>query len=264
MKGSIPISHAGRWLLNRRDFLRLGGTGLGGVALATLLAEQGLLAGDKSPLIPDWSPEHPTAPRPSHFPAKAKNVLVIFCSGALSHVDVWDYKPELIKRDGQALPDSEKLVTFQGANGALTRPLWEFKPRGQSAKMISDMLPHLADLADELCFIHSMTANSNTHGPAENQMSTGFTLDGFPSAGAWVSYALGTDADDLPAFVAIPDPRGVPQTGPNNWSSGFLPAVFQGTAINSSRLPRGIERPAGVSAVGDRSTRDYLRFLNEK
>src|ERR1041385_2835728 len=167
----LSPAHAGRWLMNRRDFLRFGGTGLGAVALTALLAEQGLLAADKSPIQPQWSPDNPTAPRPPHFPAKAKNVLVIFCSGALSHLDVWDYKPELIKRHGQALPENGKLVTFQGENGALTKPLWEFHPRGQCGKMISDMLPHLADLADDLCFIHSMTANSNTHGPAENQMS---------------------------------------------------------------------------------------------
>src|SRR5713101_1533075 len=179
MKTQSSLAHAGRWLLNRRDFLRFGGTGLGGIALTALLAEQGLLAADKSPIRPQWSPERPAAPRPPHFAAKAKNVLVIFCSGALSHLDVWDYKPELNKRHGQPLPGSEKLVTFQGANGALTQLLWEFKPRGQSGKMISNMLPHLAELADDLCFIHSMTANSNTHGPAENQRSTGFTPDGF-------------------------------------------------------------------------------------
>ena len=94
------LTHAGHWLLNRRDFLRYGGTGLGGIALTALLAEQGLLAADKLPIRPQWSPDHPVAPRPPHFAAKAKNVLVIFCSGALSHVDVWDYKSELIKRHG--------------------------------------------------------------------------------------------------------------------------------------------------------------------
>ena len=117
------------------------------------------------------------------------------------------------------MPGADRLITFQGAQGNLAAPLWRFRQRGQSGKMISDLLPNLAELADELCFIHSMTARSNTHGPAENQMSTGFTLDGFPSIGAWVSYALGSENADLPAFVAIPDPRGVPQVGPNNWGS---------------------------------------------
>src|SRR5262249_30507166 len=143
----------------------------------------------------------------------------------------WDYKPELVRRDGQPLPGGDKLITFQGEQGALARSPYAFKPRGKSGKYISDLLPNLAELADDLCFIHSMTARSNTHGPGEFQMSTGFTLEGFPSAGAWVTYALGSEAEDLPAFVGIPDPRGVPQTGPANWGAGFLPAVFQGTAF---------------------------------
>src|SRR5712672_263828 len=141
------LANAGRWLLNRRDFLRLGGTGLGGVALTVLLAEQGLLAADKLPIRPQWSPERPTASRSPHFAAKAKNVLVIFCSGALSHLDSWDYKPELIKRHGQPMPGADKLITFQGENGNLVKSHWEFKPRGQSGKMISELLPNLAELA---------------------------------------------------------------------------------------------------------------------
>src|ERR1051326_5827459 len=166
-----PLSHSGRRLLDRRTFLQGAGGGLGGIALASLLAEQGLLAAEKKPPIrPEIRPEAALAPRPAHFAAQAKQVLVIFCSGAVSHIDTWDYKPELIKRDGKPLPGNEKLVTFQGENGNLARPQWPFKPRGQSGKMIFDLLPNLAGLADEMCFIHSMTAKSNTHGPAENQM----------------------------------------------------------------------------------------------
>lgn len=260
------LSHAGRRLLNRRDFLRHAGTGLGGIALVSLLAEKGLLRAtdDRSPLRPTIRPEAPLAPRPSHFPAKAKRVLMIFCSGAVSHVDTFDYKPELVKRDGQPMPGSEKLVTFQGENGNLVKPLWNFKPRGQCGKMVSDLLPDLAELADDMCFIHSMTAKSNTHGPAENQMSTGFTLDGFPSVGAWASYALGTDCSDLPAFVAVPDPRGVPQVGPNNWGSAFLPAVFQGTAFNADKPIPNLTRPADIAEPTEVATRDFLKLLNEK
>jgi hypothetical protein len=261
---SQPLSNAGRWLLNRRYFLRFGGTGLGGIALTALLAEHRLLAADKTPIRPQWTPDRPTAPRPPHFTPKAKNVLVIFCSGALSHIDVWDYKPELIKRHGQVMPGSEKLVTFQGANGALTQPLWEFRPRGQSGKMISEMLPHLADLADDLCFVHSMTANSNTHGPAENQMSTGFTLDGFPSMGSWISYALGSENQNLPAFIAIPDPRGGPQVGPNHWNSAFLPGVFQGTAFNADKPIPNLRTPERISRPTELAARDVLGLLNDR
>jgi hypothetical protein len=233
-------------MLNRRDFLRFGGTGLSGIALLSLLNE-----GERSPRGP-------------HFAPKAKSVLVIFASGALSHIDTWDYKPELIKRHGQPLPGTDKLITFQGENGNLARPLWQFKPRGQTGKMISDMLPHLASLADDLCFIHSMTAKSNTHGPAENQMSTGFTLDGFPSMGSWISYALGSECRDLPAFIAIPDPRGVPQVGPNHWNSAFLPAVYQGTAFNADKPIPNLATPKEIAPRGEMATRDLLKFLNDE
>lgn len=261
---STSLSHAGRWLMDRRAFLRLGGTGLGGVALAALLAEQGLLAEVKNPIRPLWNPARPGAPRAPHFAAKARNALVIFCSGALSHIDVWDYKPELIRRHGHPMPGGDQLVTFQGANGALTKPMWEFRPRGQSGKMISQMLPCLAELADELCFVHSMTANSNTHGPAENQMSTGFTLEGFPSMGAWVSYALGSENQSLPSFVAIPDPRGGPQVGPNHWNSAFLPAVFQGTAFNADKPIPNLQTPACITPAAEVATRDFLARLNDR
>lgn len=258
------LTHAGRSLLSRRAFLRFAGTGLGGIALTTLLAEQGLLGADKSMIPPQWSPQNPLAPRPPHFPGKAKNVLVIFCSGACSHLDTWDYKPELIKRHGQPMPGADKLITFQGENGNLVKSHWEFKPRGQSGKMISELLPNLAELADELCFIHSMTAKSNTHGPAENQMSTGYTLDGFPSMGAWVSYALGSENRDLPAFVAIPDPRGVPQIGPNHWNAAFLPAVFQGTPFNADKPIPNLATPKAITKKSELATRDFLKFLNDR
>jgi hypothetical protein len=253
------LSNAGRWMLNRRDFLRFGGTGLSGIALLALLGEQRLLADAMK-----WSPEHPFAPRAPHFAPKAKNVLVIFCSGALSHIDAWDYKPELIKRHDQPMPGMDKLITFQGENGNLVKPLWDFKPRGQSGKMISDMLPNLAELADEFCFIHSMTAKANTHGPAENQMSTGFILDGFPSMGSWVTYALGSENQNLPAFVAIPDPRGVPQVGPNHWNAAFLPAVFQGTAFNADKPIPNLDTPREISPSAERGTRDFLKLLNDR
>ena len=259
---STPLSSAGRALLSRHSFLQNATTGLGGIALAGLLQRKELLA--STPIRPWIRPENPLAARAPHFAPKAKRVQIMFCSGACSQLESWNWKPELARMDGKPLPGAkDSFLTFQGENGNLVRPLYEFKPRGQSGKMISEMLPHLAGLADDLCFIHSMTAKSNTHGPAENQMSTGFTLDGFPSIGSWSSYALGSEADDLPAFVAIPDPRGVPQAGVNHWSNGFLPAVFQGTAFNARKPIYNLAAPAGISHASDVAARDVLKRLNE-
>jgi hypothetical protein len=262
----IPLlSHAGRRLLDRRHFLSSAAGGLSGIALVNLLAADGLLAQEAAaPIRPAIDPKAPLAARPPHFAPKARRVLVIFCSGALSHVDSWDYKPELVKRHDTPMPGSDELVTFQGKNGNLIKSPWAFKPRGECGKVLSDLLPNLAELADEMCFIHSMTSKTNTHGPGETFMSTGFTVEGYPSAGAWVSYALGSECDNLPAFVAIPDPRGVPQVGPNNWSSGFLPAVFQGTAFGAERPIANLATPASVSPAAEAASRDFLKLLNDK
>jgi len=252
-------------MLNRRRFFADAGLGLGSIALTHLLARQGLLASGvagQAPFRPVIPPGSLYAARSAPVTARATNVLLIFCSGACSHLDTFDYKPELIRRHGQPMPGSDQLITFQGEQGALTRSPWEFRPRGQSGKMISDLVPHLGALADEICFIHSMQGKTNTHGPGENYMSTGYTLDGFPSVGAWVTYALGSEDQSLPAYVAIPDPRGKPQNSVNNWAPGFLPAAFQGTDFNASRSIRNLDRPSGVDAATDAATRAFLQELN--
>jgi hypothetical protein len=252
-------------LLNRRRFLSDAGTGLGAIALTAMLGRQGLLGSNvsgKEALRPEIDPGRPYAPRKPHFAPKAKNVLVIFCSGACSQLDTFDYKPELIRRHGQPMPGVDKLITFQGEQGALTKSPWEFRPRGQSGKMISDLVPHLGALADDLCFIHSMQGKTNTHGPGENFMSTGNTLDGFPCLGAWLTYALGSEDQSLPAYVAIPDPRGKPQNSVNNWAPGFLPAAFQGTDFNATKPIRNLARPGGLGSDSDAATRGFLQRLN--
>ena len=237
--------------------------GLGGIALTSLLAREGLLA-DESSIRPKIDPAKPFAAREAHFKAKAKQVLVIFCSGACSQLDTFDYKPELIKRHGQPMPGAEGLKTFQGDQGNLTKSPWEFKPRGESGKMISELVPRLGQLADDMCFVHSLTGKTNTHGPGENFMCTGFTLDGFPSAGAWMTYALGSEAEDLPAYVAIPDVRGTPQSSVNCWGPGFLPAAFQGTDFNAAKPLRNLTPPEGISAGIDAATRQFLERQNRR
>ncbi len=249
--------------LNRRRFLTQTVSGLGQIALAQLLAQDRLRAeAHLEPVRPDINPANPNAARKSHVPPRAKNVLMIFCSGAVSQLDTFDYKPELIKRHGQPMPGAEGLVTFQGQQGNLTKSPWAFRPYGQSGKMVSDLVPHLGAMADDMCFIHSLTSKTNTHGPGENFMSTGSTLDAFPSMGSWLSYALGTENETLPAYVAIPDPRGAPQSAGNFWGSGYLPAAFQGTDFNATNPLRNLARPAGASPDNDRATREFLTRMN--
>ncbi len=253
-------------LLDRRGFFAQSATALGGMALAQLLSQDRLLKGEeaeKTPIRPKIDAANPNNPRQSHFEPRAKRVLMIFCAGACSHLDTFDYKPELIRLHGQPMPGGEKLVTFQGAQGALNRSPWEFRPRGASGKMVSDLVPRLAELADDLCFIHSLTGKTNTHGPGENYMNTGYTLDGFPSVGAWTTYALGSENENLPAYVAIPDPRGAPQSSGNCWNPGFLPAAFQGTDFNAKKPVRNLARPAAIRPETDVATRNFVGRLNQ-
>ena len=244
---------------DRRQFLTNAAAGLSSISLSGMLACDGLLVDESSPAI---DPALPFAPRKPHANAKAQNVIVIFCAGAVSQLETWDYKPELIKHDGQPLIDGP-AVTFQGPAGNLARPQYRFRPRGETGKMVSDLIPHLAELTDDFAFIHSLTSKSNTHGPAENFLSTGFTLDGFPSLGAWATYALGSENQNLPAFVAIHDPRGVPQSGSNNWGPGFLPAACQGTPFNASQPIRHLT-PPGMTQAADRAGRELLQKMNQR
>ncbi len=259
---SRPITNAGRSLLNRRRFLGDTSSALSAIALSGLLADERLLATEQ-PWSPTISPNEPHAPRQPQFSPKAKNVLVIFCAGACSQLETWDYKPELIRQDGKPLPGGPS-VTFQGPAGNLAKPQYRFRPYGETGKMVSDMVPHLARQVDDFAFVHSLTSKSNTHGPAENFLSTGFVQDGFPSIGAWVTYGLGSENRNLPAFVAIPDPRGVPQASVNNWGSGFLPAVFQGTPFSTAQPISNLLPPKSIPISSDGAARDLLRLLNDE
>ena len=214
--------------LNRREFLWRQGGGLGGVALAWLLGESGLLAEAGSAKAADGALRGRL-----HRPAKAKRVIELFMSGAASQVDTFDYKPELIRRDGQKFDPGGKVELFQSSAGAVFKSPWSWKPYGECGKYISSLLPHLAQRVDDMAFIHSMVAKSNVHGPATFFQNTGFVSPGFPAAGAWIAYALGSLNENLPAFVVLPDGRGYGPNGPNNWSAGFLPAAHQGTMIRA-------------------------------
>ena len=265
MSRQIPTPLGSR-LSSRRHFLSELSTGAAGVALAGLLNQDESLAAtaaaNSGPIVPQIDPANSQAARRSHLEPRAKQLLVIFCNGGVSQVDSWDYKPELIKRHETPHPDGASIATFQAKAGNLIRSIYPFRPRGESGKQVTDMLPQLAELTDEMCFLHAMHTRSNSHGPAETQMSTGFFLSGYPSAGSWITYALGTENDNLPAFIAITDPRGGPQAGSDNWSCGFLPAVFQGTEISSAKPVYNLQRPGGISEATDIATRGLLQRLN--
>jgi hypothetical protein len=239
--------------LTRRRFL--GATSsLAGVGLAHLLAR------DLPAAEGEWRPGVGL----THHPAKAKRVLQVFCPGAASHLDLWEHKPELEKRHGEPLPGGENLVSFQGPNGNLMRSPWPFAPAGQSGKQLSTMLPNLARHVDDLAFLHGMVSKTNTHGPGCVFMNTGHVTEGFPAAGSWTSYALGSENDALPTYVALPDLRGEPPNGKANWSNGFLPAAHQGIVMAAHQPVRNLVRPESISDAEDLATRDLLRRLNER
>src|SRR4051812_14369642 len=196
--------------MQRRDFLWNFGGGLGGIALAQMLGGE------------------------THFPAKAKRGVQLFMSGAASQCDTFDYKPELIHRNGEKFDPGGKVELFQSTPGAVMKSPWDWKPRGACGKWISDLVPHIASCADDIAFVHSMIAKSNVHGPATFMQNTGFVLPGFPSMGSWISYGLGSMNENLPTFIVLPDSRGYAPNGPGNWSAGFLPAAHQGTMIRAS------------------------------
>ncbi|HVY71838.1 MAG TPA: DUF1501 domain-containing protein [Verrucomicrobiae bacterium] len=251
-------------LIDRREFLWRFGGGLGGIALAHLLATERTLAADaKAPSTKGI----PGVLKQPHHPAKAKRVVQLFMSGAASQCDTFDYKPELIKRAGQKFDPGGKVELFQSDPGACFKSPWDWLPRGKSGKMISELVPHIGSCADEIAFVHSMISKSNVHGPATYMQNSGFVLPGFPHMGAWISYGLGSLNENLPTFVVLPDVRGYAPNGPSNWGSGFLPAANQGTMIRVGQ-PNPIynlfppESAKSLTKENERETMALLRQMN--
>ena len=196
-----------------------------------------------------------------HFTPKAKRVIQIFAVGGMSHLDTFDYKPELVERDGKAFD----IKTFFGQAGNLYKSPWEFRRRGQSGLWVSDLLPNLAECADKLTVIRSMAAKSANHMPAIAQMNSGFVLTGYPTMGAWVSYGLGTESQNLPAYVVLPDPRSLPWGGSLNWTSAFLPATHQGTPFRTSGEPvPDLTTPENVPPASRSAGLEWLEKMNSK
>ncbi len=200
-----------------------------------------------------------------HHAPRAKRVIQIFLSGAASQCDSFDYKPRLIEKAGQPWDPGEKVELFQSNPGVVMPSPWAWKQYGQSGKWVSDLFPEIAQCVDDITFVHSLQSKSNIHGPATFMQNTGFILPGFPSAGSWLSYALGTLNDNLPKFIVLPDHRGVPPNGPGNWSSGFLPAAHQATTVRVG-TPHPIydlEAPSNSGYITRDSEREGLALLDQ-
>jgi len=248
--------------LHRRELLRRAGCGAGLLGLATLLADEGLLARD----VPTETASDPLEAKPSHFPAKAKSVIWLFINGGPSQVDTWDYKPELEKRDGQTLADFDRFTGFfANSVGGLMKSPFKFSQHGQCGQWVSEIFPNLAKHVDEMAFVHSGFTESNNHSPALFKMNTGFTQMGYPCTGSWVTYGLGSESRDLPAFVVMSDPkgRGLPKGYSLNWGAGFLPSVYQGSWLKPTGEPiDNLRPPAELTPPRQRAQLDLLASLN--
>ncbi|HAY74192.1 MAG TPA: DUF1501 domain-containing protein, partial [Opitutae bacterium] len=206
--------------ISRRSFVSQ--STMGGLALASMLSREPLHAG--SGLSPGL-----------HHPPRAKRVIQLFMAGAASHIDMFDHKPELIKRHGEKSDFGEYVEAFQNGLGPWMKSPFEFKRHGGCGKLLSEIVEPLGEVVDDISFVHNMVGKTGVHSQATYLQATGFQLPGFPGAGSWVSYALGSENEDLPAFVVLPDHRGFASNGPKNWGSAFLPTHTQGTTIFPQR-----------------------------
>lgn len=241
-------------LTDRRAFLFQSGGGLGGIALAAMLAGEGELRADSQPIK-------------LHHAAKAKRVIQFFMAGAASHIDLFDYKPELERRHGQPSDFGEPVEAFQNGLGPWLKPLWQFRPYGECGKMLSDTVAPLGEVVDEIAFVHNMVSKSGVHSTATLLQATGFLLPGFPGAGCWVSYGLGSINENLPTFVVLPDHRGFGSNGVKNWDSAFLPTRHSGTIIYPGRtepIADLFPHKSGdyVSRESDAASQELLAALN--
>lgn len=227
-------------LLSRRELLKQCGAGLGMLGLAGILKDEQLLGDSSPPSFQFDAMTDPMVPRPGHFSPKAKRVIWLFMNGGQSHVDTWDYKPELAKREGQSLEGFDRFTGFfaDSVGGLMPSP-FSFSPQGQSGKMVSEIFPHLGKQVDKMAFVHSGYSESNNHSPALFMMNSGLPRMGFPCVGSWVTYGLGSESQNLPGFVVMSDPkdRGLPKGHASNWSAGFLPGIYQGTWLKPKGDP---------------------------
>jgi hypothetical protein len=247
-------------VITRRWFFRECGVGLGAIALAELFRQNGWATGQEKSL-PD-----PMAPKQPHYTAKAKRVVFLFMAGAPSHLEMFDYKPQLAKYDG-TLPPPELLKGYRAAfinpSSKLLGPKYKFAKQGKCGAELSELLPHLAKVADDIAIVKSMVTDAFNHAPGQILMNTGSQQFGRPSIGSWVTYGLGSESRDLPGFVVLNSGKKGPSGGNSNFGSGFLPTVYQGVPFRGSGEPvLYLSNPPGVDAEVQKDSLDVIKKLD--
>jgi hypothetical protein len=244
--------------LTRRDILRTAAHGFGAIALEHLLQREMSAATTRV---------NPLLAKPAHLPSKVKSVIFLFMVGGPSQIDTFDPKPALEKLQGQPLPDSYGKVSgqFTAGDTPLLASPWKFKKHGQSGIPVSSLYPHLSDCVDDICFVRSFYTESVVHAPAMYQVHSGRILAGHPSIGSWITYGLGSESENLPAYVVMPQPEGTPEGGSPCWGAGYLPAVHQGTLLQRGPNPiLHLKPPAGMNSQRQRQALDLLQKWNER
>jgi hypothetical protein len=245
----------------RRHFLQSGTVGLGSLAISTLLAAE------KASAKPSAASDGPLTPKQPYYPARAKNVIYLHMAGSPPQQELFDHKPKLQEMNDQDCPEEflkgERFAFIKGRPQLLGSP-YNFSPHGQSGMMLSELLPHLGEVADDLCVIRSMWTDQFNHAPAQLMLYTGFSQFGKPSMGSWITYGLGSENQDLPGFVVLVSGDKVPSAGKSVWGSGFLPSVYQGVQCRTSGEPvLYVTNPKGMDRAGRRRSLDAIRDLNE-
>ncbi len=247
----------------RREFVWQAGAGFGGAALAALLGRDGFFAPPASAAGTPF--RNPLAAKPPHFAPKAKSVIFLFMYGGPSHIDTFDYKPNMIGMDGKTVDVKTFGRGGHKAGGRIVEPRWKFKQHGESGKWVSSLFPRLAGHVDDIAFLHSMTADSPIHGSAMLMMNSGKILSGSPALGSWLTYGLGSENENLPGFVVMLDPTGGPISGAKNWSSGYMPATYQGTVFRSEGAPiLDLAPPADLPSGVQRQLIDSIQDANRR
>lgn len=247
----------------RRHFLATGAMSLGSLALAWLLSEDGVQA---APLKPSATPRrYDLKPKPPHHPPRATAMISMFMQGGPSHLDLFDPKPELSRYDGKPFPGKIKYDNAAQASSKCLGSPWKFQKHGACGMELSELLPHLAEVADEITLVRSMHTGVNNHVQAIDALNTGRIQKGRPALGSWITYGLGSESQNLPAFLVLTDPRGLPVAGVRNWSNGWLPSIYQGTVIRPKE-PRilNLDPPPDVDGEAQHEYLTYLDGLNRR